>query len=249
MNPITVNVSGTFSEKQRPNNGMERVGPYLNAHRLVRVPIVAYVEWHSHGETRTGEKMAVVIPALEPGITADGGPVPGLPVHDGYPADAAGQMMWLLDSIRRAGGKGAVADTLFSLPSDAIHGRDDDDDDRELEGQLPLVPDNGKCPCGLNPGFAAPEAHDNPACEDTIKRVGPDGPRVVPPPSGEELTAELDERRAATGPTRAEQETPVETPAKKDLRRRVTGSTEPADASSDDSPRVPAATFSSTDTP
>jgi hypothetical protein len=197
--PITVNISGTFSEKQRMNNGMEKVGPYLNSHRLARVPVVAYVEWHSHGETRTGEKMAVVLPAIEPGITAGGGDVPGLPVQDGYPTDAAGQIMWLLDSIRRAGGKGAVADTLFSVPSGDIHG-DDDEDDEELEGQQELI------------------------------RVGPDGPHTVPPASGEELPAELEERRAATGPTRAEQET-----------------SEPADFPDADSPKVPAATFSGGD--
>lgn len=185
MNPIAVNISGTFSEKQRPNNGMERVGPYLNAHRIVRIPVAAFVEWHSHGETRTGEKMSVVIPAIEPGITATGGPIPGLPVHDGFPTDAAGQIMWLLDSIRRAGGKGAVADTLFSIPSEEIRG-DEDDEDGEMEGQLPLVPE---------------------------VRMGPDGEHVVPPASGEELTAELDERRAATGPTRAEQETAAKVPA------------------------------------
>lgn len=204
MNPIAVNISGTFSEKQRPNNGMERVGPYLNTHRLARIPIVAYVEWHSHGETRTGEKTAVVIPAIEAGISDSGGNIPGLPVQDGFPADAGGQIMWLLDSIRRAGGKGAVADTLFNVSSSEIHR----DDDEELPGQQELV------------------------------RVGPDGPHVVPPASGEELTAELDERRAATGPTRAEQEA-AEVPAtdaKADLRRRVTGKAD-----------VPAAAFSGPD--
>jgi hypothetical protein len=191
MNPMTVNISGNFTEKLRPNNGMEKVGPFLNANRLVRVPVVAYCEWHGHAESRTGDKVAVIVPAIEPGITATGGPVPGLPVHDGFPTDAAGQIMWLLDSIRRADGKGAVADTLFGVPSSEIH-RDEDD---ELEGQqaLPL--------------------------EQPETRLGADGPREVPPPSGEELTAELDERRAATGLTRAEQ-----------TRKAVTGSSAPVAA-------------------
>lgn len=203
MNPIAVNISGTYSEKQRPNNGMERVAAYLNTHRLARVPVVAYVEWHSHGETRTGEKMSVVLPAIEPGITAAGGEVPGLPVHDGFPTDAAGQIMWLLDSIRRLGGKGAVADTLFSVPSEEIH-RDDDEDEAETryEGEVTI-----------------------PGADPVEVRMGPDGEHVVPPPSGEELTAELDERRRSTGPTRAEQET--------------------ADA---DAGKVPAATFTAPDT-
>lgn len=172
MNPITVNISGTFSEKQRPNNGLERVAYYLNTHRLARIPVVAYVEWHTHGETRTGEKMAVVIPAVEPGITAAGGEIAGLPVHDGFPTDAAGQIMWLLDSIRRLGGKGAVADTLFSVPSEEIHGRDDDEDG-EMEGQMPLP-------------VEVPEV-----------RLGADGPHEVPPASGEEILAERAEAAAA----------------------------------------------------
>lgn len=217
MNPMAVNISGNYTEKTRPNNGMERVGPYLHNNRLTRIPVVAYCEWFGHAETLTGEKLSVVIPAIEPGVTATGGDVPGLPVHDGFPTTAAGQIMWLLDSIRRAGGKGAVADTLFTVPASA-RGRDDDDE--ELEGQQELI------------------------------RVGADGPHVVPPPSGEELTAELDERRQATGLTRAEQEAAgvVKTKAqeaKADLRRRVTGSAEPTAATDKtaDKPAVPAAAF------
>lgn len=171
MNPMAVNISGNYTEKNRPNNGMERVGRYLNGHRLVRVPIVAYAEWHSHGETLTGEKLSVILPAVETGISSSGGDVPGLPVHDGFPTTAAGQIMWLLDSIRRAGGKGAVADTLFSVPSADIHAAADDDEDEEMEGQLPLP---------------VPET-----------RLGADGPHEVPPASGEEILAERAEAAAA----------------------------------------------------
>lgn len=196
---ITVNISGTFSEKQRPNNGLEAVAEFLNHNRLVRVPIVGYVEWHTHGESRTGEKMAVVIPAIEPGMADDGSDPDGL-----------GAELWrILDQLRRRQQKGAVADTLFSLPSDVIH-NDGTDGGGELEGQMPLVPD---------------------------VRIGSDGPHEVPPASGEELTAELDERRKATGPTRAEQE------SKADLRRRVTGSAEPADPTVNAGPTVPVAVF------
>jgi hypothetical protein len=168
----TVNVSGTFSEKQRPNNGLERVAGYLDTHRLARIPVVAYVEWHSHGETRTGAKTAVVLPAIEPGVNEHGGSVPGLPVQDGYPADAAGQIMWLLDTIRRGHGKGAVADTLFSAPAADIHG---DPDDEELPGQM-VIP--------------------------TETRLGPDGEHVVPPASGEEIMAERAEDKANAGNAR-----------------------------------------------
>jgi hypothetical protein len=162
----TVNVSGTFSEKQRPNNGLERIAEHLDTHRLARIPVVGYVEWHSHGETRTGAKTAVVLPAIEPGVNEHGGSVPGLPVQDGYPADAAGQIMWLLDTIRRGHGKGAVADTLFSAPAADIHG---DPDDEELPGQM-VIP--------------------------TETRLGPDGEHVVPPASGEEIMAERAEAKA-----------------------------------------------------
>lgn len=171
MNPITVNISGTFSEKQRPNNGLEKVAPYLNAHRLVRVPIVGYVEWHTHGESRTGEKMAVIIPAIEPGMAADGTDPEGI-----------GAEIWaLLDRLRRRSKLGAVADTLFSIPAEQLH--HDDDDEQRYEGEDPI------------PG------------SEPIVRTGADGDYIVPEASGEELAAELAERRAATGPTRAEQET------------------------------------------
>jgi hypothetical protein len=218
VNPMAVNISGNYTEKTRPNNGMERVGPYLHSNRLTRIPVVAYCEWFGHAETLTGEKLSVVIPAIEPGITASGGAVPGLPVHDGYPTTAAGQIMWLLDSIRRAGGKGAVADTLFSVPAAGAGRGRDDDEDEELEGQLPLVPE---------------------------VRTGPDGPRVVPPASGEEIMAERAE--AAKAGVTAAAAAVVKADAQKikaDLRRRVTGTTEPADVPGDDKPTVPAATFS-----
>jgi len=139
-NPIAVNISGTYTEKARPNNGLERIAEYLNHHRLSRVAVVAYVEWHSVGETKTGKKVAVTIPAVEPTITPDGHSVPGLPVEGDLPRDAAGQVFYLLDAIRRAEGKGAVADTLFGSVD-----VDPDDEDDELPGQtaidVPGVPE------------------------------------------------------------------------------------------------------------
>jgi hypothetical protein len=152
---MTVNISGTFSEKQRPNNGLETVAEHLNQNRLTRVAFVGYAEWHAHSETTTGEKTAVVIAAIEPGMRPDGTD------PDGYDA----RIFELLDQLRRRRGKGAVADTLFSVPASVIHGGPDPDD--ELPGQMELT------------------------------RVGPDGEHVVPPPSGEEITAERDEAKAA----------------------------------------------------
>lgn len=205
--PTTVNISGTFSEKQRPNNGMERVATFLNNHRLARIPVVGYCEWHSHGETRTGEKMAVVLPAIEPGVSPTGGEVPGLPVQDGFPTDAGGQIMWLLDSIRRSQGKGAVADTLFSVPSEDIHAAaDDDEEETRYEGEVPI-----------------------PGADPVEVRVGSDGEHVVPPPSGEELTAELDERRAEAAKASAVEaasEVANRNRIKPETRKAVTGSAE-----------------------
>lgn len=137
---------------------------------------------------------------------------PGM-TEDGDDPDGLGRQLWeILDKLRRRQRKGAVADTLFSVSTAPASRASDDDKPAELDGQMPLVPE---------------------------VRVGSDGPREVPPPSGEELTAELDERRKATGKTRAQQETD----GKADLRRRVTGSSEPADPPADAGPTVPAAVF------
>lgn len=211
----TTNISGTWSKKQRPNCGLDLVAEHIHEHRLTRVPVVAYIEFHQYTEMVAGNTLTVAIPAIEPGMDEDGTDPEGL-----------GQQLWeILDKLRRRRSKGAVADTLFSVPVGTSHRGDDE----ELEGQQELI------------------------------RVGADGPHVVPPASGEELTAELDERRAASGPTRAEQEADkakasvaaaaaavVKADADKlkaDLRRRVTGSAEPADKTAD-KPAVPAAAFS-----
>lgn len=166
----TVNISATFSKKQRPDNGLERTAEYIDSNRLARVPSVCIVEWHGGHDSLTGRTVAVAVRAIEPGIDVDGGPVPGLPVHDGFPTDAAGQIMWLLDNVRRTHGKGNVQDTLFSPPSGELGGDPDDD---ELPGQM-VIP-TGEV------------------------RLGADGEHVVPPASGEEIMAERAEA-AAKGP-------------------------------------------------
>jgi hypothetical protein len=168
----TVNISATFSKKQRPDNGLERTAEYIDSNRLARVPSVCIVEWHGGHDSLTGRTVAVAVRAIEPGIDINGGPVPGLPVHDGFPTDAAGQIMWLLDNVRRTHGKGNVQDTLFSPPSGELGG---DPDDEELPGQM-VIP--------------------------TETRLGADGEHVVPPASGEEILAERAETKAAvTFPT------------------------------------------------
>jgi hypothetical protein len=163
----TVNLSGTWSEKQRPNNGLERVAAYVHGNRLAHIPVVGYIEFHQYTEKLTGNLLTVSIPAIEPALNADGTD----------PTGAGEQLFQILDQIRKAHGKGSVADTLFSVPREAFD-FDGDDRDEEMDGQTQL-------------------------------RLGPDGPRAVPPPSGEELAAELDERRASK---RAATDSPFETP-------------------------------------
>lgn len=140
---MTVNISGTFSEKQRPNNGLERVADYLHENRITQIPVVALVEWHAHGETKTGEKLAVSITAIEPGFEADGSDPTGI----------GQQIRDLLDQLRKRQGLGSVEDTLFSAPRDgfdfdgpAVGGR------AEIDGQEPLIR------TGPDGEFVVPEA-------------------------------------------------------------------------------------------
>jgi hypothetical protein len=156
----TVNISGTWSEKQRPNNGLERVATYVHGNRLARIPIVGYVEFHQYTEKLTGNVLTVAIPAIEPAFGSDGTDPTG-----------AGEQIWqILDQLRKENGKGAVADTLFSVPRDGFDFEDPDGpegDDEELQGQM---------------------------------RLGADGPHEVPPASGEEILAERAEAKAAEEP-------------------------------------------------
>lgn len=148
----TVNVSGTWSEKHRPLNGLSTHADAIHADRTLRVPVVAYVEFHQFAEKLTGDVLTVSIGAIEPATEADGSD------PDGY----GKQVMDLLDQLRKARGKGSVDE----VPSHS----------GELAGQVAFDFD----------GDGAVEV-----------RMTDDGPREVPPPSGEEVVAELDERRAA----------------------------------------------------
>jgi hypothetical protein len=71
----------------------------------------------------------------------------------------------MLDQIRRAQGKGAVEETLFSMAQEAFD-FDGGEGSNVMEGQTEI-------------------------------RLGPDGPREVPPPSGEEILAERAEAQSA----------------------------------------------------
>jgi hypothetical protein len=107
---ITVNVMGTFSEKNRPNNGMERVARYLIENRLSHVPIVAEVGFHKYSETLDGHVLTIKLLATEPGLEPDGSD----------PKGAGARIRELLDELRKKEGKGAFEETLFSMPRDGF---------------------------------------------------------------------------------------------------------------------------------
>ncbi|WIM97819.1 hypothetical protein ACTOB_001373 [Actinoplanes oblitus] len=127
---MTVNISGTFSEKHRPDNGLERVADFMDANRITQVPVVAIVEWHANGENQKGKKMAVSIKAIEPGIEGDGSD----------PEGTGQQIRDLLDQLRKRQGLGSIEDTLFSAPREAydFDGETGEGGSRELDGQLEM---------------------------------------------------------------------------------------------------------------
>lgn len=94
----TVNVSGTWSEKQRPLNGLSTHAAAIREDRTLRVPVVAYVEFHQFAEKLTGNVLTVAIGAIEPATEADGSDPSGL----------GKQVMDLLDQLRKQRGKGSV---------------------------------------------------------------------------------------------------------------------------------------------
>jgi hypothetical protein len=107
---ITVNVMGTFSEKNRPNNGLERVARFLNENRLSHVPIVAEIGFHKNSETLDGHVLTIKLLATEPGLDPDGSD----------PHGYGKRIRDLLDEIRKEAGKGAFEETLFSVPRDGF---------------------------------------------------------------------------------------------------------------------------------
>lgn len=94
----TVNVSGTWSEKQRPLNGLSTHADAIHKDRTLRVPVVAYVEFHQFAEKLTGNVLTVTIGAIEPATEADGSD----------PSGVGKQVMDLLDQLRKQRGKGSV---------------------------------------------------------------------------------------------------------------------------------------------
>jgi hypothetical protein len=165
---ITVNLSGSWSAKQRQNNGLDLVAghvrrQYVQGHQVPRIPVVGYIEYHEWKEPLSGPQLVVAIPVIEPVVEADGSD----------PQGRGRQIMELLDQLRKERGKGTVAD----VPSRA----------GEIEGQGAF--DFGDPAEG---GEGSAGAGEEPA----ETRLTGDGPREVPPASAEEELAERAEAKA-----------------------------------------------------
>lgn len=113
---MIVNLKGSFSKDQRSNNGLDTLAEYTNGHRLTRVPIVGFVEFHKVvDEKGRPTVLTVELGAVEPLLSPDG-----------VDANGAAEQGWqMLDQQRKLRGLNDVADTLFD------HHPDDEDDDED----------------------------------------------------------------------------------------------------------------------
>ncbi|MEV6633906.1 hypothetical protein AB0M54_24455 [Actinoplanes sp. NPDC051470] len=105
MSDITVNLSGTWSAKQRSNNGLDLVAGYIRqqwkaGHQVPRIPCLTYVEYHEWKEPISGQVLVVAVPVIEPCVEADG--------RD--PFGHGARAMEALDQLRKQRGKGSVED-------------------------------------------------------------------------------------------------------------------------------------------
>lgn len=169
---VTVNLSGTWSAKQRQNNGLDLVAGYIRrqwkaGHQVPRIPVVGYVEYHNWHEPLSGEVLVVSVPVIEPAFEADGSD----------PNGVGAQLMTLLDQLRKQRGKGNVDE----VPSRA----------GEIAGQMSFDYDGPE-----SDGGEGGSADDG----ERETRLGPDGEHEVPPPSAEEELAERAEAKAAGVP-------------------------------------------------
>lgn len=97
---MIVNISGTFSKDQRPNNGLDAIAEQINGNRLQRIAVVGIIAFHGHHDVvGRPEYISVHFEALEP--TA---------------GDADEQTRQILDQIRKGRGLGQVELTLFDEP-------------------------------------------------------------------------------------------------------------------------------------
>ncbi len=168
-----VQIKGTFSVKKREMNGLNRVAALMNDDRVLRVPIAGMVEFVRHVDTRDGDEMTVELVVVEAAIAAD-----GTDPH-GYGATVGR----IIEAQRKAGGKSAVADSLFTAGREA-----------ELDGQLEAITrDDVDTTRGTAPARSS-EASRVERPGDVNASGDP-----VPEKSGAEILAERAEAKAATG--------------------------------------------------
>jgi hypothetical protein len=98
----TVNISGTWSERQKEANGFDTHADLIHSNRILRVPFVGFAEFHQWTEKAVGNVLTVRITAIEPTIEADGSD----------PNGTGKQVLELLDELRKLRGKGAVDDIV-----------------------------------------------------------------------------------------------------------------------------------------
>lgn len=96
----TVNISGTWSEKQKEANGFDTHADLIHANRILRVPFVGFAEFHQWKENVVGNTLTVRITAIEPAIEADGSD----------PNGTGKDVLDALDLLRKLRGKGSVDD-------------------------------------------------------------------------------------------------------------------------------------------
>lgn len=112
---MIVNLKGTFRKDQRPNNGLDDIADYMNKHRLTRIPVIGYVEYHKLvDEVGRPQILTVEIGAIEPLLNPDGAD----------PDKAAEQGWQMLDQARKRRNLGTVESTLFD-GEPAVDGGDD----------------------------------------------------------------------------------------------------------------------------
>lgn len=160
-----VNISGTFSKDQRPNNGLDTIADKIKGDHFLRVAVVGIVEFHGyHDVAGRPESITVKFAAIEPQF-----------------GDADDQARQMLDQARKARGLGQVELTLFDDPAGGDADRD------PTAGPWPGDTDF-KDEATTTEATAAAGDDDGPSSERVRDEWLDDGPGGVTPPAPEPKT-------------------------------------------------------------
>jgi hypothetical protein len=127
----TVNISGTFSEKQKANNGLTEIAGLVHDNRTIRVPVVGWVEFHSYTEKLTGEVLTVAVPVIESTLDKDG--------KDPHGWGEA--VMEMIDTRRKERGLGAAAEVPLHSGEMAGQIEFEFDGDGRVSGEIRMTGD------------------------------------------------------------------------------------------------------------